>query len=222
MNPLRTSPLHQALTQLAPVWGEINQMSVARDFVPAHAGQCSRLAMCDSSALTRFGVKGPRAAAWLTDQGVTLPTLPNSWLPIEGGARVARLGVSEYFIEDGVQSTLARMLARIACVPPPGVYPVLRQDAALVLTGAALPDLLLQTCSVNFAALDPALRPLLLTSMVGVGVLAIPTPAPDGLPALRLWCDAAYGDYLWRTLLDMVCELGGAPAGFDYCRSMFD
>lgn len=222
MNPVRSSPLHQALSQLAPVWGEINQMPVARDFAPPHAGQCSRLAIGDRSALTRFGVKGPRAAAWLTDQGVTLPAQPNSWLPLESGALVARLGVSEYFIEDGVQSALAPTLACAASAPPAGVYPVLRQDAALVLTGVALPDLLLQTCSVNFAALDLALRPLLLTSMVGVGVLAIPTPAPDGLPALRLWCDAAYGDYLWRTLLDIVCELGGAPAGFDYFRSIFD
>lgn len=222
MNPPRSSPLHQALSELAPVWGQINQMPVARDFAPSSAGQCSRLAIGDHSALTRFGVKGPHAAAWLADHGVTLPTLPNSWLPIAGGARVARLGVSEYFIEDGEQSAFAPLLTRAASAPPPGVYPVLRQDAALVLIGSALPDLLLQTCSVNVAALDLRTHPVLLTSMVGVGVLAIMAPTRDGTPALRLWCDAAYGDYLWRTLLGIVCELGGAAAGFDYCRSMFD
>jgi glycine cleavage system aminomethyltransferase T len=63
----------------------------------------------------------------------------------------------------------------------PGVYPVLRQDAALIV-GSRLDELLRQTCNVNFRPLDPAARPVVLTSMVGVGVTAIPE-VRNGLPA---------------------------------------
>ena len=71
-----------------------------------------------------------------------------------------------------------------------------------------LDELLRQSCSVNFRALDLAARPVVLTSMVGVGVTAIPELCA-GRPTLRIWCDGTYGHYLWETLLDIAGDLGG-------------
>ena len=88
------------------------------------------------------------------------------------------------------------------------MYPVLRQDAALIVGGSRLEELLRQTCNVNFRPLDPADRPVVLTSMVGVGVTVIPE-VRKGLPAARIWCDGTYGHYLWETLLGIAVELGG-------------
>ncbi len=110
------------------------------------------------------------------------------------------------------------LIAPLAATPRgPGVYPVLRQDAALIVGGSRLDELLRQTCNVNFRPLDPASRPVVLTSMVGVGVTVIPE-VRNGLPAARIWCDGTYGHYLWETLLGIAVELGGgavAPHSFN-------
>jgi sarcosine oxidase subunit gamma len=70
----------------------------------------------------------------------------------------------------------------------------------------------LQTCNVNFAALDLGAQELALTSMAGVSVLVIPQRA-GSIPLYRIWCDPSYGPYLYRTLLGIVEELGGGPVG---------
>lgn len=156
----------------------------------------------DVSRTPRAGVKGPGAADWLAALGLPVPDSPNTWLPVDGGL-VARLGLTEFLVEGPRSAALAAPLA-------PRVYPVLRQDTALVLTGARLNDLLLETCSVNFAALDPAARPVVLTSMAGVAVVAIPD-AIDGTPRLRLWCDGTYGEWLAGTLAEVAAELEPTP-----------
>jgi sarcosine oxidase subunit gamma len=183
--------------------------------VPAEraADVAARLGMADLSDLARHGCKGPGAAQWLAALGLPVPDAPNTWLPLEDGGRIARLGLTEFLVE----GSASRLDAVMAAPRAAGVYPVLRQDAALVLTGDRLDELLRQTCSVNFRPLDPADRPVVLTSMVGVAVTAIPERLA-GRPALRLWCDGTYGHYLWETLLEIAIELGGgaiAPHGLD-------
>lgn len=168
-----------------------------------HAASAS-LGLADASLTPRHGCKGPGATAWLEGLGLPIPTATNSWLPLDGGGLIARLGFTEYLIEGP-----ADLIARLAATPrTAGVYPVLRQDAALLLGGARLDELLRQTCNVNFRPLDLAARPVVLTSMVGVGVTVIPEQR-NGLPFVRVWCDGSYGHYLWETLLGIAVELGG-------------
>jgi hypothetical protein len=49
-----------------------------------------------------------------------------------------------------------------------------------------------------------------LTSMIGVGVIAWPQRLAIG-PALTLWCDPSFAHYFWSTLLD-VARGGGSIA----------
>jgi sarcosine oxidase subunit gamma len=95
---------------------------------------------------------------------------------------------------------------------PDGVYPVLRQDASLAMTGTLLQTLLRQTCNLNFKALDLATRPLALTTMVGVAVVIVPDEVA-GQPFYRIWFDGTYGGYLWQTLIDIASEQGGGAVG---------
>lgn len=150
------------------------------------------------SRTPRAGVKGPGAAAWLAALDLPVPRAPNSWLPLPGGL-IARLGLAEFLVEGPEAAKLAAPLA-------PGVYPVLRQDTALMLKGARLNDLLLETCSVDFRALDLAARPVVLTSMAGVGVTVIPGD-DNGVPCIRLWCDGTYGEWFFETLSGVAGEL---------------
>ena len=207
--PLRISPLHDSL-QLQGTWREINRMPSLADRVDESAIK-EILGIADLSCLTRFGVKGANAAGWLA-QSIPMPDRPNTWCPLPEGGMVARLGRSEFLIEDSLHSTVASRLAK-ACQQLPGsVYPVLRQDAAIALCGAAVNELLLQTCSFNFRAASLVERPVILTMIVGVAAIVIPDRR-NGQPFYRIWCDGTFGVYVWSTLLAIAQELGGGAIG---------
>lgn len=208
---IRTSPLADCLQALSGSWHEINKMS-ALMHLPTDRIHANRLGLADLSFLTRFGVKGPKAAAWLTQQGIPLPDRPNCWCALPEGGIVARLGMTEFLIEDSPHSSIAPQLIQACQTPPAQVYPVLRQDAAIALYGPAVHDLLRQTCNVNFSALSLSDRPLVLTSLIGVSVLIIPGERSSH-PLYRLWCDSSFGPYLWTTLLNIAAELGGGAIG---------
>lgn len=209
--PLRLSPVHDALQELGGSWREINGMptlvTLSGDEVTA-----AHLGIADLSFLTRFGVKGAGAANWLESQGIPVPDRPNTWCSLPESGIVARLGITEFLIEDSLHSTVAPRLAEACQQPPAKVYPVLRQDAAIALCGAAINELLLQTCNINFRALPLVERSVILTSMIGVTVTIIPSER-IGQPFYRIWCDGTFGAYVWRTLLAIAVELGGGAVG---------
>jgi len=163
----------------------------------------------------RIGLKGPRAAAWLREHDVTVPGLPNSWRALGDEAQprdlIARLGNAEFFVEQASPAALIERLARELSVPIEGVYPVLREDRALVLSGVAADDVLAQVCNVDFKAVSRDERHVVMTMMIGVAVLVIPQNEPVGSAApqanagcYRVWCDPSYGDYLWSSLQDAM------------------
>jgi sarcosine oxidase subunit gamma len=156
----------------------------------------------DQSRTPRAGVKGPGAAEWLAGLGLPVPDAPNRWLPVDGGL-VARLGLTEFLVEGPLS-------AQLAAPPAHGVYPVLRQDTVLALSGVRLDDLLLETCSVDFGALDFSTRPVVLTTMVGVAVTVIPYEE-TGIPCCRIWCDSTYGEWFAETLAGVAAELEPTP-----------
>jgi sarcosine oxidase subunit gamma len=162
----------------------------------------------------RFGLKGPRAAEWLVAHGIILPMAPNTWMVSSGnsadgeGLLVARLGSGEFFLEDGAAGTTLRKISPASETHPPGIYPVLREDAAFGLEGTGSLDVLAQVCSVNFADLALDSRPVIMTMMIGVAVLVVPQDA-GGERRFRIWCDPTFGPYLGETLGTVVIECGG-------------
>ncbi len=206
----RANPMAAEQQALAPRWTTVESMKTVARYGADDERNAQVLGIGDLSARRRCGCKGPGAAAWLTAQGLPIPPQPNAWLDLPAGGLIARLGRTEFMIEDGAGGDACARLALVA--PTSGVYPVLRQDAELVLVGARSNELLLQTCSVDFASLDLATRPAVLTSMVGVGVTVIPEPAANSV-RYRIWCDGTYGGYLWQTLVEVARDLGGAPVG---------
>jgi sarcosine oxidase subunit gamma len=205
----RRSPLHDLLVRESPQWSELHGMPAAVKLPRDDA--TAPLMMTDASCLPRMGVKGPQAEAWLRGQAVSVPEGVNTWTRTADGLLVARLGRSEFFLEDRLGGdTLERW--RDALTPAPGSYRVLRQDAALALAGQRLNDLLVQTCNVNFTSFPPGERAVVMTSMAGVAVLALWDQGRAG-PLLRIWCDGTFGPYLWETLLDIAREEGGRAVG---------
>jgi len=211
---MRASPLFDTLAPLMPRWTERAGMRVPARFDAGDEARAARLGIADVSCRVRAGVKGPGAAAWLATRGLTAPSRPNAWLPLAEDGLLARLGDTEYLTEDATGAAAATWGETAA-----RAYPVLRQDAALVLTGTALPELLVQTCNINFAALDLANRPVVLTAMVGVSVVVLPGERA-GRPFYRLWCDSSFGPYLWRTLATIAGELGGGAVGLEVLEAV--
>ena len=117
------------------------------------AGQTSAslpVMLADASCLPRMGVKGPQAEAWLRGAGRrACPGGVNAWTRTADGVLVARLARIGVLPRGRLGGDGGRALPRRAGAGA-GLYPVLRQDAALVLAGQRLNDLLVQTCSVDF------------------------------------------------------------------------
>jgi sarcosine oxidase subunit gamma len=210
--PQRANPLFDPQNALAPRWTSVESMPA----VAAYGADDQKLARVvgigDASPRRRTGFKGPGAVAWLQQLSTPIPGQPNQWVALAGGGLVARLGRTEFLIEDGRGGAHCAHLEGASLAA--GVYPVLRQDAALVLIGDRANDLLLQTCSIEFETLDASARPVVLTSMVGVGV-TVAVEAFGSARRYRIWCDSTYGAYLWTTLVDVARDLGGGPIGLD-------
>ena len=171
----------------------------------------------------RLGLKGPRAAEWLAAHGMVLPMTPNTWtrsaaIPATEALLVARLGTSEYFLEDAAAGTTLKRMSSSLDAQMPGVYPVLREDWAFRLGGEGVHEVLAQVCNVNFAALSLDSNPLIMTLMIGVAVLVVPQGAAGGPDAAserqyRIWCDPTFGPYLSESLGAVVIECGGRYRG---------
>jgi sarcosine oxidase subunit gamma len=158
----------------------------------------------------RMGLKGPRAAEWLANRGLPIPARFNSYVLVsDTRLLVVRLGASEFLLE--AAHRVAEIRTALGCSLP-GVYPVLREDAAFELGGRDVHEALTQVCNVDFAALDLAARPAVMTLMAGVAVQVIPTEV-DGARRYWIWCDPSFGAYLRETLETVVGECGGKVLG---------
>jgi sarcosine oxidase subunit gamma len=193
MNTMTQAPQRASPFSLAQHW-------CAQDTGPAAAD----LTLTDRSLLTaRWGCKGPAAPQWLTEHGLPVPPEYNRYRALATGGLVARLGVTEFLIEAD-SATLG--LLQDAALPAGrvhGLYPVLRQDAALQLEGPALHTLLRQVCSVDLQARENPPDAVFLTTMVGVGVTLLWRG-----DALLLWADGTMGSYLWDTLVQVARDCG--------------
>lgn len=193
MNTPMQTPRRASPCELAQHW-------CTEDTGPADAD----LILSDRSLQTaRWGCKGPAAPQWLAEQGLPVPPDYNRYRELVTGGLVARLGVTEFLIEADA-ATLG--LLHDAAMPAGrvhGLYPVLRQDAALQLEGPALHTLLRQVCSVDLQARENPPDAVFLTSMVGVGVTLLWRGE-----ALLMWADGTMGSYLWDTLAEVARDCG--------------
>ncbi len=203
------SPIHGVLEAMHPLWGDdTSRPKKVLRFDQRDEEKAAILGIADLSHQTRAGAKGRGTAEWLASLGVTIPSQPNSWSALSGGGLVARLGTTEFLIENDASLVDKIMQAQRA----PGVYPVLRQDAAFALCGVRVNELFLQTCNVDFRTLDAEPENVVLTSMAGVGGTIL-SKKSGKYPSYRIWCDGTYGIYLWETLAEIATELGGGCIG---------
>lgn len=213
IGPQRVSALRELLDPEVAQWGTRNRMAIPVRLATA-PGALPPVWLADTSYRFRFGFKGAGAPDWCAKQGLPLPPGANRFALLAGGGLIGRLAFTEFYVEHESEETVAalvRALGRGCQTTGGGVYPVPRRDAGIVLGGALAQDVLLQTCNVNFAALDLGSSPLIMTTIVGVAVTVFPLIEEAGT-RYRMACDPTFAPYLWATLLGIARESGGTMA----------
>jgi sarcosine oxidase, subunit gamma len=172
----------------------------------------SVLGISDMSTLERFGVKGPQAAKWLASHDVSIPENANTWILNEAKTLVMRLGSSEFLIEDQAGGQTCKKLAadsvRIA-----GVYKVPHADAAYLLAGSEVLNLLSEVCPLDLRESALQANKLVMTQVAGISATVLCQSINNEI-IYRLWCDGTYGVYMKHVLLEIAGELGGGMTQF--------
>ena len=163
------------------------------------------LNITDVSMLARYGVKGPQAEKWLLGHGVAVPKNANSWVLNAGKTLVMRLGSSEFLIEDLAGGKICKKLAadnvRVA-----GVYKVPHADAAYLLAGSEVLNLLSEVCALDLRESALPENQLVMTQVAGISATVL-WQSIDNETIYRLWCDGTYSVYMKHVLLEIAGEL---------------
>lgn len=207
----RRSPLHDLLAAVGAEFREHGGGSFAINLTSN--GMPDTLAVCDLSALNKYGVKGPDAESWLTDKGLDVPASIFASSQLAAGGVIARLGSDEFFFEDGIDNTLLPSLAKRAAAHRGQLFPVEHQEATFLLIGSRAREVLAQTCGINFD--EAPLGDIIFTRVAGVSCGVFPQLV-DARLAYRMWIAPNYAVYLWQTLVEICESLGGAVIGADH------
>lgn len=211
---IQPTPVAYAQKRLLPRMGALHGMEVAlgygNDALERQHKQL--LGVCDVSCFPRFGVKGLNAVQWLAARKVEIPAECNSWLAQDSGALVLRLGNSEFLVEDQLQSDVCKALHADDQQKIHGLYRVQRSDAALMLCGSRVQNLLSELCTLDLRRPALADNALVMTQVAGISATVL-RQTLHGEAIYRLWCDGTYGPYIWDTVLEIAEELGGGAVG---------
>lgn len=174
------------------------------------------LVLTNASARMRVGCKGPTAEPWLEQLGISVPRGANRYAIDSRGLLSARLATSEFLFEsthaDAASALEQAKQALEYADMPSGVYPVLRQDFVVEVSGTRSHELFAQTCAVDLAPVErdssAAAGPVIMTSMIGVSVVITCRTSSEG-SRFTLWSDPSYSHYFWQQLAAIATELGG-------------
>lgn len=211
---MKSTPVKYFQTKLNPKWGQVNGMQVAMSFdiTEVEEDRKKKLGVTDVSCRQRFGVKGLQASQWLASQKIKTPDSVNSWL-IDKNVLVLRLGSSEFLIEEQVSGDVCKQLNLACQINTPGVYKVLRADAAFIISGDEIVTLLSELCKLDFSEKVLTSNQVMMTQIADISATVVPGII-NGKLMIRLWCDGTYGAYMWRVLHQLAQELGGGAVGF--------
>lgn len=214
LTPVSNTPIAYALASLNPNMGVLNGMEVAMEFEGALIETARKLTLgvTDVSCFARFSVKGPQAAAWLASQNIKIPTDNNAWVEHEDSL-VLRLGGSEFLIEDQYNGHICEKLAGFNQATTTDVYKVQRADAAFLLSGSEVLNMLSELCMLDLRDSALASNTVVMTQVAGISATLLRQQL-KGKQVYRIWCDGTYGPYMWDMLLEIARELEGGAVGF--------
>lgn len=211
---IKNTPVGYTQRTLNAKMGAINGMEVAFEFAGTNieSGIKKVLGVTDVSCFNRFGIKGPQAAKWLQSHKFKTPAEINTW--VEGkGCLVMRLGGSEFLLEDQYGASNMEKMASFDQAKVAGAYQVARADAAFLLSGSEVLNMLSELCMLDLCEGALPKDGLVMTQVAGISATLIRQNL-NNASVFRLWCDGTYGAYMWDMMLEIAKELGGGAVGF--------
>jgi sarcosine oxidase, subunit gamma len=167
----------------------------------------AKLTITDVGNLDRYGVKGAQAAAWLAKHGVKIPEAPNTWV-LSGKTLVMRLGSTEFLLEDQTGGeTCKKLLADTKRVP--NVYQGPRADAAYLLAGSQVVNLLSELCALDLRENSLLENDVVMTQVAGISATIL-RQSIHNETVYRLWCDGTYAAFMSYVLHEIAVELGAS------------
>jgi sarcosine oxidase, subunit gamma len=155
------------------------------------------LNITDVSNLTRYGVKGAQATAWLAKHGVSIPAAPNTWV-LSGQTLVLRLGSTEFLLEDQAGGEICKKLSEDT-LRVPNVYKVPSADAAWILAGSGVLNLLSELCALDLRENSLLENDVVMTQVAGISATLL-RQTINGETVYRLWCDGTYATFMAQHL----------------------
>lgn len=207
----RRSFVYPRLVEAGAEFTDIGDAALATGFA---GGSTPPLGLADLSPVPRTGVKGPRALAWMGEQGWPVPAANNVTVASEGGAMVARLADSEVVVLAPPRGDHGPTRSLDAAIPGGGAWSTPRRDSHcwFRLQGNAAIDCLQKLCGVDLRIKAFPGGSIAQTSVARLNAIVIRDPAAT-IPVFHLLADSASAIWLWDTLLDAMAEFDGAPIG---------
>jgi sarcosine oxidase, subunit gamma len=211
---IKTTPVAYAQHEHNPKMGVHKGMEVAVSFdgVTAEKTHKQVMGVTDVSCFAKFGIKGPKAADWLAKQGIKTPDEINAWVEGAPGSLVLRLGGSEFLVEDQLSGNACEALSSFNQANTAGAYQVARTDAAFILSGSQVLNLLSELCVLDLRDKALGSNAIVMTQVAGISATLM-RESLTGEQVYRIWCDASYGPYMWEMLIEVAKELGGGAVG---------
>ncbi len=207
----RTSPFRSEWEGMNPLLVDCFNMPVPERFDSAEKERenLKHLALCDLSALSKFGIKGEGSGRWLEEQGILLPEEVYQWVGLGDEGLIVSLDRDEYFLEEGFEGATVRQLYEKLGEGAEGCFRLNRQDAGLFLCGSQAYKVLRQACSHDFSNEKDS---LVMTQLAAVSCAILPSTIA-GVSGFRIWLIPSYAIYLWQILFQIVKSCGGHAVG---------
>lgn len=176
------------------------------------------LALCDLSALSRWGCKGAGAPGWIESLNLELPQQPNKAVVQNNGGLIARLSMEECLLLDDVASTSEwpRLIEGMCSGQiPERVYSLPRADShcCFALSGEHSSDTLAKVCAVDLRLTKFANNDVAQTSVARVNAIVIRADQ-NSVPCFYILSDLSSAEFLWTCLIDAMQEFDGHAVGF--------
>ena len=169
------------------------------------------LGLADLCPVPRTGVKGPRALAWLREQGWPVPAENNQAVRSDDGHLIARLADGEALILGPATGDGRAVYDLEAAIPGAGAWATPRRDSScwFRLQGDAAGDCLQKLCGVDLREKSFPVGAIAQTSVARLNCVVV----RDADNTFHLLADSAAAIWFWDNLLDAMAEFGGGPAG---------
>ena len=206
---IKRSPLHSWHESRCDNWCQLGETPLPRQFTAAddEKSAAGQLALCDLSGLPLMEVKGPGAAAWLTDRNLPVPAAIYEGESTSEGGWITRTGSEEFLL----LSRAGGSQGELSGSDPAGTVLIThRQDAIFLVAGHRIGELMAQTCGLDYGSLPE--RQTHFSRIAGVSCGMVKDQL-NGTPVCWLWLDPSYALYLWEQLVQITTDLDGKIVG---------